>query len=246
MKIKLLALCAVTGLCASLQAADTSDVSLAIYYSFETSPPPRLFAAVQSELTRILAPANLHVTWRPIDNRSGTDEAFREIVVLRFRGACLFDENSAADVGPDAAGYPLAETELVDGHILPFGEVQCDPLRHYIAPLETKRDLDHENTALGKAIARVGAHEIYHMLTGSVTHARTGIARAEHSRADLTAGSFSFAKPETDWLRSWAQRQTIEHVVATKQQAPVAVAAVDNDPVPDGGAGAIISLDSAK
>jgi hypothetical protein len=41
------------------------------------------------------------------------------------------------------------------------------------------------------------------MLTRSVSHGSSGIARAEHSRTDLTAPSFTFARPEEEWLRSW-------------------------------------------
>jgi hypothetical protein len=56
-------------------------------------------------------------------------------------------------------------------------------------------------------MARVGAHEIYHMLTGSDSHASQGIARASHTRADLTAPTFAFAKTETNWLRGWVDKQ---------------------------------------
>ena len=119
----------------------------------------------------------------------------------------------------------LAETDLVDGHILPFGDVQCDQLRQFLAPVESKLKDDAGNVALGRAIARVSAHELYHMLTGSMNHARAGIARAEHSRADLTASAFNFAKPEEAWLRGWVA----QHMAPEEKTASVAVASVAND-----------------
>jgi hypothetical protein len=63
---------------------------------------------------------------------------------------------------------------------------------------------EDKNARLGRAIARVSAHEIYHMLTGSEEHARRGIARAKHNREELTAPTFAFAREETNWLRAWA------------------------------------------
>jgi hypothetical protein len=210
MSIRILALCAMSGLCACLNAADVADAPLAVYYSFETAPPPALFTEMQSELTRILAPAHLQVTWRSLDNRGAEGEDFREVIVLRFRGTCSMDRNAPQNASaPIAVGLALAETELVDGHVLPFGEVQCDQLRRYIAPVAHRPDGDGGNATLGRAMARVGAHELYHMLTQSGAHARTGIARAEHSRAELTAASFDFARSETEWLRSWVEKQPL-------------------------------------
>jgi hypothetical protein len=73
---------------------------------------------------------------------------------------------------------------------------------------------EDKNASLGRAIARVSAHEIYHMLTGSERHARRGIARSSHSRAELTAPRFGFAQKETDWLRAWAIKPAGQAAVA--------------------------------
>lgn len=221
MKIRLIALCAMSGLCACLNAANNvnaraaarTETPLAVYYSFESIPADSLVREMQSELARILAPADLRVAWRALDNRV-PEEDFREVVVLRFRGVCAFDREAArAESGKDAAGATLAETDLVDGHVLPFGEVQCDQLRRYIAPAERKLDQQEGDAALGRAMARVAAHEIYHMLTGSAAHARSGIARAEHSRAELTGSTFDFARPETEWLRAWVESRPMASTV---------------------------------
>lgn len=207
MRKRILALCALAGSFACLHAAEVPAAPLAIYYSFDSTPPPVLFTEVQSELNRILAPTGMNIVWRALDHRSDT-EAFREIVVLHFRGACYFEPAPADHSAPAMqASITLAETDLVDGHILPFGDVQCDQLRHFLSPVASSLKEDAGNAALGRAIARVSAHELYHMLTGSMTHARSGIARAEHSRAELTASSFTFARPEETWLRSWVERR---------------------------------------
>jgi hypothetical protein len=182
---------------------------LAIYYSFATPPPGDVFTEMQSELNRILAPANLRVVWRSTDTQNTGAEDFPDIVVFRFHGTCSFETHWAnEDFAGDPGGLALARTHVTDGHVLPFGEVDCNQLRHFIAPEAKSMDPTSRNSALGRAMARVSAHEIYHMLTGSETHAATGIARPAHSRTELTAQTFSFAEAETEWLRAWVERQT--------------------------------------
>jgi len=235
MKIGILALSAISAM-GGLQSAHLPPqppvkAPLAIYYSFDTPPPRDLFTEMKSELDRILAPANLRVAWRSTDTQNTGEEDFPDIVVFRFHGRCSFEPNSAdEEFAEDPGGLALARTHITDGHVLPFGEVDCDKLRYFIAPAEKSMDAMSRNSALGRAMARVSAHEIYHMLTGSETHAATGIARPAHSRTELTAHTFSFAEAETEWLRAWVERQagTIQQdereEQAVEAEPPVALA----------------------
>lgn len=190
----------------SLCAADLSVAPLAIYYSFDTPPPAALVTEMESEMARILAVAGVRVAWRDVSApRNGED--FPTLVVFRFRGVCSFDHDREAIQPLEApAGQSLAETDIANGEVLPFGAVDCETVRRFIAPALKSVGGEEKNAALGRAIARVGAHEIYHMLTGSEGHARRGIARARHSREELTAPTFAFAQKETDWLRAWAAK----------------------------------------
>jgi hypothetical protein len=151
----------------------------------------------------------LRVAWRSTDTQNNGSEDFPDIVVFHFLGTCSFETNWANDeFSRDTSGLALARTQITDGHVLPFGEVNCDKLRHFIAPAAKSLDARSRNSALGRAMARVSAHEIYHMLTGSETHAATAIAGSSHSRTELTVQTFSFARAETEWLRTWVERQT--------------------------------------
>jgi hypothetical protein len=190
----------------SLCAADPSVAPLAIYYSFDTPPSAALVTEMESEIGRILAVADMRVAWRDVAApRNGED--FPALVVFRFRGACSFDrDQDAVQSAGEPAGQPLAESDIANGVVLPFGAVDCEMVRRYIAPALKSVGREEKNAALGRAIARVSAHEIYHMLTGSEGHARRGIARARHSREELTAPTFAFAPKETDWLRAWVAK----------------------------------------
>jgi hypothetical protein len=196
-----------------VRAADLPNAPVAVYYSFDSPPSAVLFTEMQAELDRILAPAELRVTWRPIDSPRNGAEYFPGVVVFRFHGSCLVEQVSAAAVaaldspGNVSPGIVLADTERVDGHILPFGEVECDQLRRFMAPALKSLRAEEQNAALGRAVARVSAHEIYHMLTGSRSHGRQGIASASHSLSGLAGATFNFANKETKWLRAWVNQQ---------------------------------------
>jgi hypothetical protein len=191
---------------------------LAVYYSFDAPPSAALVTEMQAEVGRILAAAGVRVAWRAVGSpRNGED--FQAIVVFRFRGVCSFDKGSAVyEPQAEPTGQALAETDVADGRVLPFGAVDCDRLRRFIAPVLQSPDPEDKNAGLGRAIARVSAHEIYHMLTGSEGHARRGIARSSHSRAELTSPRFGFAQKETDWLRAWVAKPASEAAVAAAEQ----------------------------
>jgi hypothetical protein len=207
MKMRIFGLVGLPGLpallcaCACTALSSPSASAIAIYYSLDTRPAPAVWTSMQSELARIFDPASVSFTWRQLDGRGG--EAESELVVVRFRGACTTDHWQAAGRGLSAqGGYSLADSDISNGQVLPFADVDCNALRSYLAG---ERFAD-PSASLGKAMARVLSHEIYHILTDSTAHAHSGIARAAHSRAELTASTFAFGKTETDWLKEWSSR----------------------------------------
>ncbi len=194
-----LTVCA-TRVVAAGPAPSTASPLVSIFYSFDTTPPPGVLEAVKAETARIFEPASLTVRWRHLGPVGG--EADGEIVIARFHGACSAGAWSSGSQLPGAGGFPLADSKTSDGQVLPFADIDCSAIERYLAG---QRFAD-AGVALGTAMARVLAHEIYHILTASEAHARTGIARAEHSRDDLTAARFEFGKPELEWLRYWSAR----------------------------------------
>src|SRR5579871_3666312 len=131
MKIPLIALLAIST-ASALCAANWNTPQLAIYYSFDTSPPAVLVTEMQTELSQILSDSGLRVTWRALESPRDGSEDFRAIAVVRFHGTCSFSQNAGDNERePDPAGKPLAETELVEGRVLPFGGVDCNTLRRF-------------------------------------------------------------------------------------------------------------------
>jgi hypothetical protein len=198
--IALLAIC----VAAFLRAAGVAGPALSIYYSFDAPASAALVTEMQAEVDRILADAGVRVAWRALESpRNGED--FQGVVFLRFRGICSEDPVLVAGSSQrEYSGQSLGRTDIEDGHVLPFGTVDCDKLQRFVGPVLNAPGGEEKSVRLGRAIARVSAHEIYHMLTASEEHARRGIARASLSRADLVAPTFAFGQAQARWLRAWA------------------------------------------
>ena len=190
----------ITLLCLAGSAAAVADSSpqVALYYSFDSPPPPAVFAQIQTELGRILDATDLQVKWREMGASSYEEPG--AIYVMRFHGSCrapmLGSLKGLGSLGPDERS--LAETSVSDGKVLPFADVWCNRVQKYLG-VRVGGDV-----AMGRALARVAAHELFHMMSSSTAHAGNGIACAEYSREDLTARRFLFGRGETEWLRTWA------------------------------------------
>jgi hypothetical protein len=104
-------------------------------------------------------------------------------VVVKFRGTCqmdtmpfLFDERG-----------PLAFTHSTDGEVLPFSEVACDRVRQSVESAMWGGDRRRADLLFGRALGRVLAHELVHIVAKSNKHGRKGIAMTSLSGVQLIA-----------------------------------------------------------
>jgi hypothetical protein len=174
--------------------------SIAVFLDFENQPSETSVTQMEREISSILKPSGLQLDFRMLNSRKG-DESFSDLVVLKFKGSCQMRTPALdSELGPSIAGSALASTQVSDGRILPFSDVECDKIRRYIAPDVNWNDPDKRDTVYGKALGRVVAHELYHIFAGTPQHAKDGVARSFHTRRDLTAKQFRFSPSESNAL----------------------------------------------
>jgi hypothetical protein len=170
--LRALLLGACLSLCANAQAR-----TLALYAGPVSGLDLEAGLFMRSELQRLLLPAGIDVVWKSlVDRKAG--EHFDLVAVSSFEGSCSGRETESA---PIAAS--LADTSIADGHILPFFRIDC---RRLIGMLGSKV----EPAVLGRALARLAAHEIYHILAQTTEHQKSGVAKGVFSIQDLTATQF--------------------------------------------------------
>jgi len=178
-----------------LTATGEAKSPVAVYTSYEQTPSDAAVEEMQAELEAIMLPIGLELEWRSLEKARGNEVA-AELVVVAFKGSCRMDSDLPASMPPGALGW----THMSDGDVLPFADVSCDRIRRLIHPLVGGLERFKKEAALGRAIARVVAHELYHVFADTTKHGK-GIAKPFYTAAELTVEQFRFHEKETRILR---------------------------------------------
>lgn len=115
------------------------------------------------------------------------------LVVVKLVGDCDMDGGSATHLVPG----PLGWSEETNGIVLPFSNIACDNLRGAVNSAVLEGDTVHSNLTLGRAMGRVLAHELYHVIAGTSDHSSRGVAQATLSPGELTTGTLQFQQSDT-------------------------------------------------
>lgn len=181
-------------------AATSAPARVALFLDFDRSPDSRVVNSMESEVQRILIPSGLRVEWHLLPEQApGSD--FRALAVVHVKGSCSVPSFPAALDG--APGEALASTQVTDGHVLPFTDLQCSRIGEYISPLLSGASQPARDQVLGRAMGRILAHELYHIFTGTQKHADGGIARSYHRRQELVERKFDFQQAENEKFRDF-------------------------------------------
>ena len=180
--------------CAPAPIMAASAVTLVL--QFDHAYSTKSLDAMKREVNAIIGESGLKAEWRLIgDVRSA--ESFESLVVVRFRGACVMQP---APYMLDERGY-YAFTYVSDGNVLPFSEVECDKIASSIRPEMSKAQWQQRDSILGRAIGRVLAHELFHMLTKTQHHSGEGVTKSSLSAAQLVADELKMSRADLKKLK---------------------------------------------
>ncbi|HWQ55111.1 MAG TPA: hypothetical protein VN442_15595 [Bryobacteraceae bacterium] len=174
-----------------------SAAPITIYTQFEQPCPDSAVAAMARELAEIMEPAGLDVEWRPVDSPRSLEPVFT-LVVAGFKGSCDIEDLSGGRTGTGALGW----THTTDGDVLPFTAMDCDRIRGFIGPLVARAEQKDRETLMGRAMARVLAHELYHVLARTMDHAKVGVGKSRYTPRDLLSPQFRFEDRQCRALRT--------------------------------------------
>ena len=173
---------------------------IAVFLDFETQPSEISVSFMKEEVSAILKPSGLALNWQSLAARAG-GQSFADLVVVKFRGSCqVRDPMMDSELSPAIVGTALASTIVSEGRVLPFSDVKCDEIRRFLASNLAAIAPQKQDAVYGKALGRVVAHELYHIFAATEEHSVEGVARASHSRRELTARRFRFSPQETTLL----------------------------------------------
>jgi hypothetical protein len=156
-------------------------VGVTIVLDFQGPRSEKSVQEMKREFEGIMKDSRLTFEWRLREEENQVTS--NHLVVVRFKGKCvlepvgyLFDERG-----------PLAFTYSTDGAIQPYSEVACDKVVSSVRSAMFGGDFANADELLGRALGRVVAHELVHILSKSRAHSRKGLERAALSGKLLIA-----------------------------------------------------------
>lgn len=150
------------------------------------------------EAAHILKHSGLALHWRLGEPAQAVNGL---LVVVKLQGDCEMG-GSGAILAPG----PLGWSHEVNGRVLPFSDLACDNIRGAVQSAMLAGNQLHGNVLLGRAMGRVLAHELYHIVADTSQHGQDGLAQAALSARELTSGPLELQPSEVKALQSGLMR----------------------------------------
>jgi hypothetical protein len=171
-----------------------------VYLQNGSSPEAvRTLPYMQRELEALMQSAGYRVEWKvpgkPSDDKPSDDKPSNEgdgvLAVVELRGSCRVSE-SAVHMTPVKNGASLAATAVDGDQVLPFSWINCETLTQLLTPTLAGMESEKRDFLYGRAMGRVAAHELYHILANEREHSGSGVGKSSFSAGDILADHFIF------------------------------------------------------
>ena len=135
---------------------------------------------MEREAGAVLKNTGLTFDWK-LEARLEPHPEFKSLLFLKMKGRCemepileLIDERG-----------PLGMAYVTDGQVLSFGEIECDRIKQSVQRVLPRGKSAKQERLYGRALGRVAAHEMVHMLLGTTRHSKSGITQASLTADEL-------------------------------------------------------------
>jgi hypothetical protein len=171
----------------------SQEKTLVIFPASDAAMTPEASLEMEQELGHLLEAAAIRVEWRDrAVDRGSVENDYSAVVHLR--GSCRPAEPSIRFEHAASGTFTLASSAVADGVILPFGDIDCAALNSFLGPMLWKEPAQARELIYARAVARLMAHELYHVIGQTHEHARSGIAEPSFTVAELLSDHFEFTE----------------------------------------------------
>jgi hypothetical protein len=186
-----------------------------VYLRVDPAQPQRPLDYMKLELDRLMRTG---IEWRDAraPERESTDAP---LVFVELRGACGAPIGSPLHEPLSEKLNSLASTSTSGGDILPFSSVNCAALTRTLSVGLATEPAARRDFLYGRAVARLLAHELYHVLLKTGDHAREGIGRPGFTPNDLLTERFEFEQTTLAKLRAPATRSLPSRTASSESPA---------------------------
>ncbi len=193
--VLLFAMSAALGLAArnSLDPGRVKPAELTIVLDFEGSHSDESLAEMKREAASIMESAGFAFDWR-LRSEVGHD-SYPNLILVKLKGECLVD----SPLRPRSPRGPLALSHTTRAAVMRFADIECDA----VSSLVGSRLGAGGDVLYGRALGRVLAHELWHILGNTFVHCGNGIAQRAFSAEQLISGRLDLDNAALDSFRSW-------------------------------------------
>jgi hypothetical protein len=163
---------------------------LVVYLKRNSNQPGKPVQEMKREVKALMRAAGYHVEWWDLEG-ARREVIGASMVVLELRGVCRTPQRVAA-VGPLRQAASLASSAVDNSEVLPFSWLECETLTKLLAPSLAKAPGGKCDFLYGRAMGRVVAHELLHVLTNVRGHDDAGVGKPSFSANDMLAERFEF------------------------------------------------------
>jgi hypothetical protein len=122
-----------------------------------------------------------------LDSDIKPGDLFERVAVVKLKGGCELNREI-----PSFQRGPLGMVQRIDGTILPFIDVYCGRVHDMVREDLRVDEKPERSRKFGRALARVIAHELYHVFSQTVDHTKSGLTKAAFTASDLLADRLIF------------------------------------------------------
>jgi len=177
--------------------ASSGSGEVDVYLKSTDDNPSWIVSVMKAELGSLMHSAGYRLEWRSPKKSSSSINTGR-LIVVELRGMCT------APVGatdPILVPTSLASSSVVNGRVLPFSHVDCPVLSRLLGPYLANETETAREYVYGRAIARLLAHEFYHVLGQTTQHTGVGVSKERFTASDLLGDHFDFEDGALSRLR---------------------------------------------
>lgn len=169
--------------------------ALAVIVDAAENFSPQAWQAMQSESERLASQSGLPLQF--VEKSQAAGKVFTDLVQFRFQGKCAMDSFPAL---LDERG-PYAWAFTAEDDVLSFGAIDCAKVRERLKTALHGGEHARADELLGRALARILAHELYHIAANTREHAKSGLARHALTPQELIASSLDLDARERQQIR---------------------------------------------
>lgn len=177
--------CLLLSLCSTPPAPAAAPESRVLFVYLSAAPganAPEL-DYMRSETGALMRSAGYRLEWRTLDAASKEDAP--DLVIVKLTGDCTAPRIPQPPTAGAGGGYSLASTATSSGVVLPFSEIHCSALTRALSPAFSGVAPAERSFLYGRAMGRVLAHELYHVLAHTGNHTREGLGKPSYNLGDL-------------------------------------------------------------